>query len=257
MAKKWKLYSVKMSNKVTKAFIYFLKEIDSEVQAALRNERNNLTQELARIQWSLWKQYKNFNGTSAGFYGISEYIVFSSVRLFIEQLNHPKIFARNKLSTDLFSFYIVNKNRSIEIFRSASTKYLMTNSSFNRVPDIMIAERKDGKYSLIAIIEIKNVLDKPSVIAGLKMITQIQNEFKYGDIKYALFSFLSLSLKEENTLKQLTNFSNRKNCFLITNTKGNKELNLTFLEPKEEVNEEIKNYDFRDFLKSIKSRVII
>ena len=246
-----------MSDKVIKAFNYFLKEIDSEVQAALRNERNNLTQELARIQWSLWKQYKNYNGTSAGFYGISEYIVFSSVRQFIEHLNQPKVFVRNKLSTDLFSFCIGNKNRSIEIFRSASTKYLITNSPFHRVPDIMIAEKIDGKYYLIAIIEIKNVLDKPSVLAGLKMITQIQNEFKYEDIKYALFSFLILLLKEENALKRLTNFSNRKNCFLITNTKGNKELNLTFLEPKEKVNEEIKNFDFRDFLKSIKSRIIV
>ena len=58
---------------------------------------NELTENITKIHDSLWNNYKDLNGTSAGFHGFSEYIVFSTFKNFIESLNAPKKFKPEKI----------------------------------------------------------------------------------------------------------------------------------------------------------------
>ena len=162
---------------------------------------NRLTEYLSRIHQDLWNNYKILTGTSAGFHGIDEHIVFLAVKYFIEKQNDPQKFKIKKVESSnyLCSFEIGNDNKKLLIYRSSrlshfpaeARKQLFIKDIKLRAPDIAILKKVGDSYTMVAAIEIKNYLDKSATNSAIGMLTQIRNASNGNNTntKYALFSF--------------------------------------------------------------------
>ncbi len=133
-----------MIEKIIYQFDQFLKTIEDEINL----KDNELTKQISDIHNGLWNNYKGKNGTSAGFYGIDEYIVFSTFKKFIENLNEPQKFKIQSIdgTKDLRFFKLESNNKCLSIYRASSLKHfppeaksqLFKNNSKFRAPDIVI-----------------------------------------------------------------------------------------------------------------------
>lgn len=240
-----------IAEKIIQQFNKFIETVDNEIREQLIKPKDNkLTNNISNIHSSLWKNYKVFNGTSAGFHGISEYIVFSTFKNFIENLNKSQKFNFQKINEDLRYFKIERNNKFLGIYRASSlrhfpddakTQLFMTKSKL-RAPDIAILKKEGNDFNLIAVIEIKNYLDRWSTDYGLDMLSQIREAVKNNYTKYALFSFGSIAVRNAKTIEQLNEFQNKENNFLITLKRGNEEFDVI---------------DLSEFLNIIKDELIL
>jgi hypothetical protein len=192
---------------------------------------NGLTKNLLLIHQNLWNNYKILTGTSAGFHGIDEHIVFLAVKYFVEKLNYPQKFESIKLepSSDLRSFEIGNDNKKLIIYRSLRLSHFPAEAKRQlfkediklRAPDIAILKKEGNIYTMVAAIEIKNYLDKNATNSAIGMLTQIRNASNgnHTNTKYALFSFDGIYVGDE-IAKNLEEFLNDKNsCIIVTEGK--------------------------------------
>ena len=220
-----------MTKRYIQQFNQFIKSIDNEINETIELKDNKLTEHLSVIHDNLWYHYKDLTGTSAGFYGIDEYIVFSAFKYFIEDLNDRKKFVCEKINPCLYSFKLEYNNKKLTIYRSSSLNHLplgARNQLFRdglklRAPDIAILKEEDGFYTTIAAIEIKNYLDKVATNSAIGMLSQIQKVKKplnEDHTKYAIFSFGGIFVKGE-TAANVGAFLTNKNNFLIINNKKN------------------------------------
>lgn len=229
-----------MTEKIIQQFIQFIKTVDDEIIEFINLKNNELTKNISGIQWDLWKNYKKINGTSAGFHGISEYIVFSTFKNFIEDLNKPQKF-EPKVNRDLCSFKLEKNNKVLMIYRASSLKHIGFKS--NRAPDITIVRKEGDVLKPVAVIEIKNYLDKGSTNSAIEILSQVQERIEDEHTKYALFSFGKISVDDEKIKENLKKFTENKNNFLITN--------------EEQKNMEFKVIDLSEFFNIIKDEVIL
>jgi hypothetical protein len=122
----------------------------------------------------------------------------------------------------LRSYELKRNKKKLTIFHSSSLSHLpndakrqlFTNGSKLRAPDIAILKEEDSKFKLIAVIEIKNYLDKSSTNSAIKILSQIREINKDNNTKYAIFSSNGISIRSETSLK---NILFDKNTFLIIN----------------------------------------
>lgn len=246
-----------MTEKIIQQFNQFIKTVDDKILKVINLKDYKLTKHISSIQWELWKNYKEINGTSAGFHGISEYIVFSTFKNFIEHLNKPQKFKSQIINRDLRFFELEKNNKILRIYRASSLKHSSVPSKLNRAPDIAILKKESGAFKPVAIIEIKNYLDKRSINSAIEILSQIQEEFKDDHTKYVLFSFGRISVRDEKTIDSLKKFQENENSFLITNEEGDEEVKLVFLMPKNNKEMEFKVVDLSDFFSIIKEEVIL
>lgn len=240
-----------MTEKIIQQSNKFTETVDDEIREELiKPEDNELTNNISSIHSSLWKNYKVFNGISAGFHGISEYIVFSTFKSFIENLNKPQKFNCQKINEDLRYFEMERNNKFLGIYRASSlghfpddakTQLFMAKSKL-RAPDIAILKKEANNFNLIAIIEIKNYLDRWCTDSGLGMLSQIREAVKNNYTKYALFSFGSIAVRNAKTIEELNKFQNKENNFLITLKRRNEEFDVI---------------DLSEFLNIIKDELIL
>lgn len=247
--------------KIITQFEQFTESIDERILEFINSNDNKLTKHISSIHRGLWKNYKKINGTSAGFYGISEYIVFSAFKKFIEKENEPQKFSPKEINNNLCRFELENKNKSksLTIYRSSSLTHLhpkakeklFKKSFLNKVkdksdkfraPDVAVLKQEGDNFKLVAVIETKNYLDKGSTDSGIEILKQIQKTVKNDNTKYALFSFNKISVRHGKTIEGLKRFQENKNNFLITNDKDNKK-------------EEFEVVDLLDFFKKIKDEI--
>lgn len=212
-----------MTKKNIEQFNQFIESIDDKITEYITLNDNKLTGHISDIQWKLWENYKQIGGTSAGFHGISEYIVFAAFKKFIEILNKPQKFECKKINKDLRFFEVVKDNKRLRIYHSSSLKHFPVNTKLNRAPDIVILKKEQDNFELITVIEIKNGLDKGSINSAINILSQIRTHFKDDPTKYAIFSFGRISTNDTKTIEKLNRFQEIKNNFLITNEKSNKE----------------------------------
>lgn len=231
-----------MPEKVIQKFNQFIEEVDKKIMEFIGLNNKRLTQNISRIQGNLWRNYKEINGTSAGFYGIDEYIVFSTFKNFIEGLNSPQKFEPKEINKDLRFFELKKNNKVLIISRASSLKHININSE--RKADISIVRREGNSLTPVAVIEIKNHLDKESAISAINILSQVQNDLKDDHTKYALFSFGRISVHDRGIRENLKSFANGNNNFIITNEQGNTRNN-----------EGIKVVDLSCFLNIIKNEV--
>lgn len=254
-----------MGESITEKFNQFIKAVDDKIIEFI-NSNKSLTKHISSIQLELWKNYKEINGTSHGFHGISEYIVFSTFKKFIELQNSQERFEPININRDLRFFELKNNNKVLKIYRASSLKHfppkarkqLFKGGAKFRAPDIAILKQlkqEDDKFKLLAIIEIKNYLDKGSANSAIDMLLQIQEGCKDSHTKYALFSFGKISVKDEK--RRLKTFLENNNNFLITNEEGNEEANSDFLIPRNKKSIELKVIDLAEFLTLIKEELTL
>ena len=205
-------------------FNEFSESINDKIIECINLNDNRLTEHLLHIHQKLWNNYKNLTGTSAGFSGIDEHIVFLAFKYFIENLNDPQKFECKKLrsSRDLCSFEMENNNKNLIMYRSSKLSHfpdearnlLFKDGIKLRAPDIAILKKEDDIYTMIAAIEIKNYLDKSATNSAIGMLSQIRDASNGNHTKYALFSFDGIYVGDE-TAKNLKDFQNYKNNYLI------------------------------------------
>jgi hypothetical protein len=195
----------------------------------LNDER--LTEHLSRIHYDLWNNYRILTGTSAGFHGIDEHIVFLAIKCFIEKQNDLQKFKIKKVEsrTYLCSVEIGNNNKKLLIYRSSRLSHFPAEAREQlfikdiklRAPDIAILKKDGDTYTMIAAIEIKNYLDKSATNSAIGMLTQIRNASQGNNTntKYALFSFDGIYVGDK-IAKNLEEFLNDENSCIIV-TKGN------------------------------------
>ncbi len=246
-----------MTEKIIQQFNQFIKTVDDKITEFINLKDNKLTKHISSIQWELWKNYKGINGTSAGFHGISEYIVFSTFKNFIEDLNKPQKFKSKIINNDLRFFELEKNNKILRIYHDSSLKHFPIHSKLNRAPDIAILKKESNAFKPVTVIEIKNYLDKGSINSAIEILSQIQEEFKDDHTKYALFSFGRISVGDEKTIDSLKKFQGNKNSFIITNEEGNEEVKLDFLMPRNNKKMEFKVIDLSEFISIIKDEVIL
>lgn len=246
-----------MTEKLIQQFNQFVKIIDKKVIEFINLKDNELTKHISSIQWRLWKNYKEINGISAGFHGISEYIVFSTFKRFIEDLNEPQRFRVQPINRDLRFFELTKNNKVLRIYRAASLKHFPISLKPNRAPDIGILKKEGNNFKLVAVIEIKNYLDKGSTNSAIDILSQIQQAIKDDYTKYAIFSFGRISVKDEETRERLKKFQENKNSFLITNERGNEEIGLDFSILKENKKRQFKVIDLSEFFNVIKDEIVL
>lgn len=242
---------------VIQQFDQFIKTVDEEITKSINLKDNKLTKHISSIQWELWKNYKGINGTSAGFHGISEYIVFSTFKNFVEDLNKPQKFKSKIINRDLCFFELEKNNKFLRVYRASSLKHFPIDSKLNRAPDIAILKKESNAFKPVVIIEIKNYLDKGNINSAIKILSQIQEEFKGDYTKYALFSFGRISVGNEKTIDSLKEFQENKNRFLITNEEGNEEVKLDSLMPRDNKKVKFKVIDLSEFFSIIKDEVTL
>lgn len=230
------------SEKYIQQFDQFIKTIDKEIIKSINSKNNKLTKQISGIHRRLWENYKEINGTSAGLYGISEYIVFSTFKIFIEKLNKPQKFISRKINKDLRYFELKKNNKGLIIYRAASLKHFPIHLKLNRAPDIAILKKEGGKFKFVTVIEIKNYLDKGNINSAIDILSQIREAVKDSYTKYVIFSFGRISVKNGETQKRLMGFQENENNFLITNEAGN---------------EKFKVIDLSKFLNIIKNKIVL
>jgi len=243
-----------MAEGVIQQFDLFIERIDKQIIKFIKDKDNKLTKHISEIQWRLWKRYKEINGTSAGFHGISEYIVFSTFKKFIEELNKQE-FQAQPINRDLRYFELTRNNNILRIYRSASLRRYPVHLELNRAPDIAILKEEEDNFNFVAVIEIKNYLDKGSTNSALDILSQVQEAVNDDRTKYAIISFGRVSVRHEETQEKLGEFQNKENNFLITNEGGNEELGLDFLRPRENKWEGV--VDLSEFLNTMKDKVML
>ena len=64
-------------------------------------------------------------------------------------------------------------------------------------------------------------------------------------------------MRDEETQKRLKEFQEKKNNFLVTNERGNEELGLDFLMPKENKKRWLKVIDLSKFFNIIKDEIML
>jgi len=245
-----------MTEKFIQQFDQFIKIINNKIIEFINLQDNKLTKHISSIQWELWKNYKEINGTSAGFHGISEYIVFSTFKNFIENLNKPKKFKSQIINRDLRFFELEKNNKVLRIYRASSLRHCPIRPKLNRAPDVAILKKEGDDFKSVAVIEVKNYLDKVSTRSAIDILSQIQDAFKDDCAKYALFSFGRVSVGDKEIIESLKKFPKNKNNFLITNEEGNEEVKLDFLMAKNKKTE-FEVIDLSKFLSIIKDEVIL
>lgn len=218
-----------MSEKIVHQFKIFIEAIDGEILVGITEPKNlALTDYLLNISHRLWMSYKDINGISAGFHGVDEYIVFSSFRSFIEYHNKPLKFQPRILNRDLRYFELNKPNRFLHIYRSANLTHLPKDSKAHllrekakyRAPDIVILKKTEGHFKVVAIVEVKNYLDKSSAEFGIEILTQSKESIRDPDTKYVLFSFGRITVRDQKTIEKLLKFQKEKNNYLITKKNG-------------------------------------
>lgn len=231
-----------MSEGYVKQFNNFFDAIDKEILKSIQNNDSELTLKLCEIHQNLWNNYKEENGTSAGFHGISEYIVFSAFKSYIIHLNNG-YFKAIRINKDLKYFKLEKNNKEILIYRSASLTHV-SNTYVNRAPDIAIFRKDSGdeEPKPIAIVEIKNYLDKGSAKSALNIIEKVGGPIKNTGTKYAIFSYGGLYLKEGKVLNKFKGFDNGNNFLILNSDKSCKDCKIT---------------DLSEFLRVIKNDVKI
>lgn len=218
-----------MEHKIVRAFNEFIKTTDDEISTLVTSGSTRLTSDILDIHSPLWYNYKAIGGTSAGFYGIDEYILFSAFKCFAESLNAPQKFECRILNRDRRSFELKRDAKSLEIYHAASLKLLpveaqkslFINKKKYPAPDLAILKKEGEIFRLVAVIEMKNFLDKGGLEGGLKMLSEIREITIDDNTKYALFSFGPVSVHNDEILNKLKNYQNQKNNYLITNEKKN------------------------------------
>lgn len=204
-----------MTEKIIASLIDFTKSIDKKTREFINLGDNELTENITKIHDSLWNNYKDLNGTSAGFHGFSEYIIFSTFKNFIESLNVPQKFKPEEINRDLRFFELKMRNKLLRIYRSASLKHYPIELESKRAPDIAILKKEKDNFNLIAVIEIKNYLDKDSLESGIKILSEIKEASNDRNIKYALFSFSRVHVRNNQALEKLHKYLEKENCYLI------------------------------------------
>lgn len=142
-----------MDNKyIIQQFNQFIESIDRNIIESINSNDNKLTSNISSIQIDLLNYYKNIAGTAAGFYGISEYIVFSTFKNAIENFNKPLKFEIRPRG-DLCFFELKNHDKILTILHSSSLKHLNESNLFYddfkfRAPDITILKKENGTYKL-------------------------------------------------------------------------------------------------------------
>jgi hypothetical protein len=212
-------------------FNQFIEAIDDRILDYINLNDNELTRHIFGMQVELGNNYREINGTSAGFHGISEYIVFSACKNFIENLNKPKKFNPIKINRDLRFFELEKNDKTLSIYRSASMRHfadeakgqLFRDNTKFRAPDIAILKKEGNIYKLVAVVEIKGYLDKGSADSAIEMLSQIREMSKDQYTKYALFSFSRISVGNEETIEHLKTFKNCESNFLVTVEKKNED----------------------------------
>jgi len=228
--------------RVTYQFNRFIESIDATTEFLIRLNDNRLTDHISIINYELWKLYKEINGTSAGTYGISEYIVFSTFKNYIEKLNKPLKFYPKRINKDLYFFELKKKEKVLNLTRSSKLDHIGLKST--RRPDIALVKEEGGILQIIAIIEIKNYLDKRSANSALNILSEIEKDLNDTKTKYVIFSFNKISVEDKEELKM---FSEKENCFLITYEKNN----------NKEIKDRINLVDLSELFDSIKDSLIL
>jgi hypothetical protein len=104
-------------------FNQFTKAIDDRILDYINLNDNELTRHIYGMQEELWNSYRETSGTSAGFHGISEYIVFSACKNYIENLNKPEKFKSLPINDALRSFELEKNDNILSIYHSSSLKH--------------------------------------------------------------------------------------------------------------------------------------
>ncbi len=221
--------------------LYVLFEtIDTEIKNELSEiGQSTLTLSLSKIHSKLWESYKEVFGISTGFYGIDEYLIFSCIKCFIEKLNPPSKFQCKGLadSIDIRFFELEKENRSILLYHSSNLRHFPNKAKHQlffskkkfRAPDISILKRVNNEFELVAIVEIKNFLDKSSTENAIKLLTEIREDARCEGTKYVLFSFGKISVKDKKVLEDLRSYVALKNNYLIAMKRTNEEFKIVDL----------------------------
>ncbi len=252
------------TNGIITQFDNFINTIDKEIPNLFDVSDNRLTEHLSNIHYNLLENYKVKSGTSNGYHGISEYIVLSAFKHFIEAQNEGKELKCTEIDGHKYSrcFRLDKKDKSIIIYHDLSLKnipdgaksQIFTDATKLRVPDIVILKKENNYYNIVAVIEIKNYLDKGKIISAIEMLNQIKVSQKNKTIqemaptRYALFAFSGISLNDD-TCEEVKKFLNDKNNFLMVN--------------KDKINTEKRKYkeieplvkDLSQFFKHIESEI--
>ena len=201
-------------------FDEFIKSIDNEILKHLTSKDKKLTEHISSIRENLWRYYKKIIGTSAGFYGIDEYIVFSTFKKFIEALNGQE-FRHPNLTNDLNFFELEKNKKVLSIYAASKLENTPLNPTSKRAPDIAILKKENGVVTPIAVIEIKNYPEGKQVISAIEMLSQIHANLKDDHTKYVLFSFGKLPVskgktKNESMERGIDSYLKNVNNLLIT-----------------------------------------
>jgi len=216
-----------MTKKIFEQFNQFIKTIDERILEFINIKDQKLTEHISGIHKGLWKNYKEINGISTGFHGISEYIVFSTFKNFIQNLNNPQKFIPKMINKDLRYFELEKNDKILKISRASKLEHIGLKSK--RAPDISIVLKENKLLKPIAIIEVKNYFDKGSAKSAIEILNQVREEINYNNSKYAIFSFSKISVRDKEVRDKLKRFSENNNNSVITNeTEFNNEKNIEF-----------------------------
>jgi|GEM_PF-5319032 len=242
-------------NGITEQFELFFQKIDTEVEQLINPlPKKGLTNKISKIHGTLWAKEKLLKGNSTGLYGISEYIVFSVFRTFIKMQN-KSIFCPSKIESDkdenLRKFVLEKNGKKIIIYNNCSTIHYppeLFNNGLKAVPDVAILRQDENGFHLVAVIEIKNYLDRAAAESGKKFLEKIKDGTNDESTKYALFSFNPIATKN---IVELKTFSSDDNNFLIAKRS---EDDKPYLQQR---HEDCGVKDLSVFLEEIKDRVIL
>lgn len=238
-----------MAEKFVRQFNKFIESINDAINL---KDSNRLIENISKIHEDLWWNYKKINGTSAGFYGIDEYIVFAAFKKFIKSLNNNQEFKDEKINKDLHFFKLEKNNKVLSIYRSSSLRHFpkeaknqLFKNECNHAPDIAILKEQNNNFKLVAVVEIKNYLDKPAMDSAISTLSQIREAVRDDSTRYVLFSFGSISVKNEKTIESLKKFQENENNFFITN------------EGSKNKKSELKVRNLSEFFNNIKNEIVL
>ena len=140
-----------------------LKPIDDTIESLIQKNSYNLTN-LAKIYFDFFEGLKEKAGTSAGFTGLSEYIILKTLLRYLEENLRTEFNDAKELTRDVYFF--VSKDRKILVTHSITideTKKKEFKSKLGKEviwglkkqPDIVVFKLKRGYYKPIVIIQIK------------------------------------------------------------------------------------------------------
>lgn len=197
-------------------FDSFFKQIGELAGMALRSNEN-LMERLREHYIQAWVAPKKFKGNSSGMGFLPEYLIFETVKQYIEKkhgiLFHPvpRTYTGNQEET----FYFLDepgepRRLLVQGLRINDDPYHFHPTKYQH--DITYQVR-DGEWKVKAIIEVKGFVDFPSLRDDLKRLQEAEIESK--ESLFAFVGFNMPGMPPESFADYLEVFTENKNHFII------------------------------------------